>query len=145
MTEKFELPEYDPTKWIRGEWDNEPNRVDFIHAGFSCFILRAPIGHLCGYVGVPNTHSCYNKHYNDIDVDVHGGLTYGEKCQGVICHIPEPGMPDDVKWFGFDCAHSGDLSPSIHMRFMHSYTTYRNIGFVTREVKSLAEQLAKLA
>lgn len=33
---------------------------------------------------------------------VHGGLTYSDRCHDDICHVPAPGEPDDVWWFGFD-------------------------------------------
>jgi hypothetical protein len=40
MENKEQLtPNYDKSNWGRGEWNNEPDRQDFIHAGFSCFIL----------------------------------------------------------------------------------------------------------
>ena len=29
-----------------------------------------------GYVGLPDEHPCSGKGYDDIDVNVHGGLTY---------------------------------------------------------------------
>ena len=114
------IPKYRKDEWARGPWDNEPDRKDFTHAGYSCFILRNTSGNWCGYVGVPSTHSCYEKPYNDVDVNVHGGLTYADKCGGHICHIPEPGMPDDVWWLGFDTAHWGDLSPMLRKQGLNS-------------------------
>ena len=137
-------PEYDKSQWARGEWDNEPDRVDFLHAGFSCFILRNHMGNWCGYVGVPSTHPAYCKEYNEVDVNVHGGLTYANKCQHVICHIPEPGMPDDVWWLGFDTGHSHDLTPGFPRGFidgMFEGTTYKNMDYTINETKQLAEQL----
>ena len=54
----------------------------------------------------------HGKDYNALDVEVHGGLTYAGECSGSICHVPKPGEPDNVFWFGFDCAHAYDLSPA---------------------------------
>lgn len=134
---------YDKSKWRRGPWDNEPDRVDFIHAGFSCFMLRNDMGHWCGYVGVPSSHPAYMKSYDDVDVRVHGGLTYADKCNDVICHVPEPGMPDDVWWLGFDTAHSGDLSPMMtRFRFKDYGDIYRDVNYTRKETEQLAEQLA---
>lgn len=149
MSETIKLLEYDKSKWPRGEWNNEPDRVDFIHAGFSCFILRNTHGAWCGYVGVPNTHPAYGKDYNDVDVDVHGGLTYADVCGDHICHVPEPGMPDDVWWLGFDTNHYSDYAPgnfvySIGTRPANEMSHYKNVGYVTNEVKRLAEQLQAL-
>jgi hypothetical protein len=135
------LPEYDKSTWSKGEWNNEPDRVDFLHAGFSCFILRNRSGNWCGYVGVPSTHPSYGKDYNDVDVDVHGGLTYADSCNGHICHIPEPGMPDNVWWLGFDTGHYMDASPCQLFAFRNDDGVYRNVEYVTNEVKHLADQL----
>lgn len=60
-----------------------------------------------------------------------------------ICHVAAPGEPDPVWWLGFDCAHSGDLSPSYsHLRRFGSDETYKPISFVEAECRSLARQIA---
>jgi hypothetical protein len=157
-------------RFARGPWDNEPDRIEFTHVGFACLIVRNHTGTLCGYVGVPEDHPCYKKDYSEVDVDVHGGLTFAAACQvdGPICHIPEPGMTDNVWWFGFDTGHFMDISPSMlwmeqtytelgeiadarekrHEEFNQVFghndpmkETYKDIAYVTGEVKSLAEQL----
>ena len=58
------------------EWETEPDREEFVHAELPCLILRGPMKALCGYVGVPPSHPVYQKSYNDINVEVHGGLTF---------------------------------------------------------------------
>ena len=135
------IPDYDKSTWRHGEWDSEPDRMDFIHAGFSCLILRNDIGNWCGYVGVPKEHTCYGK--GEEDFLVHGGITYTSKCKPPICHIPQEGMPDDVWWLGFDTAHLGDMSPckSIHL---FPGDTYKNMQYIINETKSLAEQLSEV-
>jgi len=125
----------------------EPDRVDFIHAGFSCFIQRGPVGAWCGYVGVPASHPAYGKDYNDVDVAVHGGLTYCGACDGSICHTPAEGMPDDVWWLGFDTNHWQDVSPVdmgklLDMIGYKQDGVYRNVNYATKETMELAEQLA---
>jgi hypothetical protein len=136
-------------------WENEPDRVEFNHVGFPCLALRGPVGAWCGYVAVPPGHPMHTKPYNAVDVAVHGGLTYAGVCQGPICHKPEPGEPDDVWWLGFDCAHFGDLTPSmvklrqkmpeIFGQFDHLHTNevYRDLEYVKNEIRQLAEQLAQ--
>jgi hypothetical protein len=140
----------DKSAWGPGPWQDEPDRVDFVHAGFACFAKRGPAGSWCGYVGVPSDHPAYGKEYDDVDVDVHGGLTYSDRCQGELCHIPEPGMPDDVWWFGFDCAHLLDLSPGRNSRMRSTGMShdpeffrevYRDLSYVRSQIESLAEQL----
>lgn len=63
-----------------------------------------------------------------------------------ICHVPAAGRPDNVWWFGFDCAHAGDLCPAYAARFGGSfaseYETYKARGYVEGEVRALAKQLA---
>lgn len=136
--------------WGDGPWQSEPDRIDFRHAGLACFVQRNHMGVLCGYVGVPEGHPAHGKSYDDVDVDVHGGLTYARECHGSVCHVPEPGEPDRVWWFGFDCGHAWDLMPcgsspellskGIDIRF----GTYRDLAFARAEVERLAEQLAAI-
>lgn len=161
------LEQIDKTNWPDGPWKSEPDRVQWQHAGYACLIARQPrLGHLCGYVGVDHAHPFYGKGYDDPDVTVHGGLTYANKCSGAICHIPEPGMPDDVWWFGFDAAHLGDLSPAIVVGEMAANRLlpeelaeslrkinarhlledyYRDLPYIKSETERLAEQLRALA
>jgi hypothetical protein len=138
-------------KWGDGPWQNEPDRWEFDHAGLSCLVHRHPsLGHFCGYVGVPPTHPAYDKNYDDVDVSVHGGLTYSGHCQkdGPICHTPKPFEPDDLYWLGFDAAHYMDLSPGIVATLRELGSTrerddiYRDLAYVRKETESLAEQLA---
>jgi len=59
-----------------------------------------------------------------------------------VCHIPEPGEPDNVWWFGFDCAHAFDFCPAFSKhRPVYSDEVYRDINYVTAEVTNLAHQL----
>lgn len=82
-------------------------------------------------------------------IDVHGGVTYTDRCQagGKICHVAQPGEPEDVWWIGFDCAHAGDVTPSHRSRGyprFDSYESYRTVDYVRAEVTSLASQLARV-
>lgn len=69
-------------------------------AGLVAIVLATPMGHRCGYVGVPEGHALHGKHYDDLDIDVHGGLTYSDNNMGPV--------NNDAWWFGFDCAHFDD-------------------------------------
>jgi hypothetical protein len=143
----------DKSGWGEGPWQNEPDRVDFVHCGLACMGLRGPMGNWCGYVGVPKEHPAYGKAYDDVDVNVHGGLTYAAPCRGHICHVPEPGMPDDVFWFGFDCGHFMDVSPAMEARLRElraplphgPMEVYRDLSYVRSEIEGLAKQLAEMA
>lgn len=48
-----------------------------------------------GYVSLPVGHPWMRLHYDNIPVDVHGGLTFKERIKGVT-------------WIGFDTAHAYD-------------------------------------
>jgi hypothetical protein len=146
----------DKSGWGDGLAD-EPDKVQWIDeaTGLDCLIHRGPTGALCGYVGVPPGHPYYGRDYDDVDVDVHGGLTYGRPCQEGhpegegVCHIPEPGRPKDVWWLGFDCAHAGDARPAHNAEFLSAvgrprsitWETYRDIDYVRAETAHLAQQL----
>jgi hypothetical protein len=143
----------DRTGWQPGPWDKEPDRVEFKHRGLPCLITRNPMGHLCGYVAVPPGHALHGKDYEDSRVSTlpsHGGINYADKCSGRICHVPAPGEPDDVWWFGFDCAHGFDLSPMMTNLHMHPMPAglsdlkfvYRDVPFVTKILRRLAAALA---
>ena len=153
----MELTEHkiDKTTWGDGPWQHEPDRAEWEHAGLPCLAVRAG-GHWCGYAAVPPGHPWYGVPYSEYDtvnVDVHGGLTYSDACQGHVCHVPKPGEPDDVWWFGFDCNHSGDYSPqmAVYARqqghdWYHDRTEqYRTLDYVRAEVNRLAEQLKERA
>lgn len=142
--------------WGEGEWQNEPDRLEFEHSGFPCLLLRniAVTGSWCGYVALPPSHPYFEKSYDDIDEDleVHGGLTYNSHCQGDICHKPKTDESDNVWWLGFDCAHFGDLSPrlaalmdSLYSPFLPFNEHYKNLNYVKRETEKLAKQLAEVA
>jgi len=82
------------------------------------------------------------------DVDVHGGLTYSGRCSGHICHVAQPGEPDDVWWFGFDCGHFLDVLPAMDARSRQyglgtTRGTYKTLDYVQAETNQLAEQLAR--
>lgn len=152
--EKKELPP--------GPWDNEPDKKQWLGkaTGLPCLIVRTPLGHLCGYVGVYKTHPFYGKDYDNVNthnyIDVHGGLTFSNKSQkgGKFCYKVEKEEDDDVWWWlGFDCAHVGDLIPSmlelynkmnIEIPDYHNKDIYRDIDYVTAECEKLAVQLKEI-
>lgn len=138
----------DKSTWGEGPWLHEPDREEFRHLGLACLIRRNPMmGNWCGYVAMPPGHRWHGMHYDECLADVHGGLTYSDRCQGSICHVPREGEPDDVWWLGFDCGHCDDLAPGHEATMRragidrHGYdTTYRDIDFARATCRSLAAQ-----
>lgn len=147
--ESKEYRTVDKSSWKRGPWDNEPDKAQWPDPTTSlpCLIVRGPSGALCGYVGVDESHPLYKVDYDNVDVEVHGGLTFASLCADTddeskhICHVPGPGEPDHVWWLGFDCAHAWDLRPGYERRWRMGDEVYRDFEYVKAEVTSLASQL----
>lgn len=128
---------------IRGPWDDEPDKIQWVDptTDLDCLMVRNMMGNWCGYVGVPSTHPAYGVGYSECllgadcteeycyehslssQMDVHGGLTFADKCSGEsedggpsagICHVPLDGRPHDIWWQGFDCGHAMDFSPGMY-------------------------------
>jgi hypothetical protein len=108
-------------------------------AGYEDEFLAMPMGHRCGYVTVPDGHPCAGKDYDELDVEVHGGLTFGAGAK-----------------FGFDCAHFYDAKDpelmsdeyrKIYERWprFDEGGTVRTLEFCVAECERLAAQLKELA
>lgn len=162
----------DKSEWGHGPWQDEPDKAQWQDeaTGLPCLIVRNHGGALCGYVGVPDTHPWHGKGYSncvtgcgadwcehspDSQTNVHGGLTFASACAKKgdesenICHIPDPGEPDNVWWFGFDCAHCNDLAPGYESRnrdrgWPMLDGKYRDIDYVKAEIRGLAQQLVSV-
>lgn len=178
----------DRSKWPAGEWDGEPDRVEWTDEDtrLTCLAHRGPSGHWCGYVAVPKGHPLWGTYYGDeCDVlrdlvearnnaeigqvgpvnlllmamrgsaeptpqdiiDVHGGLTYSdtgwrdlETCRGVYSSLIED--DGELWWFGFDCAHAGDLRPEGGIDYGDG--SYKTLEFVREQCRALAAQLGAL-
>lgn len=171
----------DRAGWDPGPWDDEPDRVDWTDpaTGYPCLIIRHAIaGNLCGYVAVPSGHPWHGQDWTAEDsptdhVAVHQGVTFSAPCRQpeeyppghprelAVCHVPEPGQPDDVWWFGFHCASAFDIQPGLqaHMRAAglggwpgtdlgrdHPLCpAYRTLAYVQDQCTALAAQLAERA
>jgi hypothetical protein len=116
--------------------------------------VRNAVGSLCGYVGTPQNHPFYGKHYADDDalgnLDAHGGITFAHGCDegGLICHIAQPGEPEAVWWLGFDAAHASDYLPGIMAKLNSREllpelqpVTYKDLIYMRSEVEQLADQV----
>lgn len=118
-------------------------------AGLRAVVVMNDAAHHCGYVGVPAGHPLHASDYNDphpalqetetgspqspdLFFRVHGGLTYS----GGLSDYPS--TSDGLWWFGYDCAHYGD------MPFGQTGPggVFRDLDYCVIECESLAEQLA---
>lgn len=150
----------DKAEWPRGEWDAEPDKMQWQdeETGLACLMVRGGSGAPCGYVGVPAGHPLHGMGYNDVhdkyEISVHGGLTFSDHCAKTdnearyVCHVPDEGEPDHLWWLGFDCAHYGDFCPA-HARYggvfdMHGGESYKTVRYTMAEVRALAKQISNL-
>lgn len=72
------------------------------------FVIVSYGFHPCAYVEVPKSHPWYGRNYSNDDilnnVNVHGGLTWGDDLEHVL------GERGKNRWFlGWDYAHAGDF------------------------------------
>ncbi|MFN3727610.1 MAG: hypothetical protein ACK4SZ_15055 [Allosphingosinicella sp.] len=160
-----------------GPWLGEADKIAWLDeaSGYECIIMRASGGgHLCGYVGVPPEHPLYGFEHEaippNLDIEVHGGLSYSALCQhgpspapGVatearrICHVSTRRarhgavehatdyrvQRDDAWWFGFECNHVYDVVPderSHANRFLAAET-----GAVYRDEAYVHQEVINLA
>ena len=85
--------------------------------------------HPTAYVRIPEGHKYFDKHYDDVDIEVHGGLTYSA---GSVKHINKRGS-----WVGWDYNHYDDYSTSDITDSGHKWTEIE----VMEHVKSAINQL----
>lgn len=168
MNERHIFSSEEKLNWFGyGEWVEEPDLVNFNHKGFDCRVVRIAIrehdesfhicgGYLNGYVRIPSDHPYYQKIYEDMEIDCHGGLTFGEYSDG--------------HWIGFDCAHSFDFIPSLEKFYREHPScieetermeelkeklniknspifqkTYRSVAYCVDQCKSIVDQLIEVA
>lgn len=120
---------------------NEQNFHEWIdkETGYRCRIIRPyDRSHLCGYVKLPDNYSRDWVGYDEIPVEIHGGVTFFGELSDV----------KDEIWIGFDCAHLGDLSPQDLLTYkdgpLWKDDVYRDLEYVKKECISLAKQLKDL-
>lgn len=116
----------DRTDWAKGPWDLEPDDDEsFTAHGLACRLLRAPLGHWCGYVTLPDGHPALGVDTDELNslLSVHGGITYFVSAE-----------------IGFDCAHVFDVVPARCLNL--TAFEYRTQVYARVETTELARQLA---
>jgi len=153
---------------------NEPDFYFEEREGYHLFAMRNSMKAWCGYVGVAPTHPLFGKEYDeriavpdrskikvdkvnpiaqileamkpddgkvslDVLTNTHGGITFSGKNQH--------GNPG--RWyFGFDCSHYNDLTPSGEYRHEKHWSpqgTYRTLSYVKSEIDNLFLALKALS
>ena len=127
----------------------------FEYKGFPCVVIMQAGCFRTGYVGIPKTHEKYGIHYNNLDIDCHGGLTYSNNT--LIFQDDK-----DTWWIGFDTAHYGDgkdfesarelfkdypktLEQISHLEEVENmfptYDMYASLDYCKNECMKIVEQL----
>jgi len=149
----------DKSDWPEGPWRSEADIYAYFddETGYPCMVMRhGHMGTLNGYVGIPDDHPCFGVDHDDMpdSIDVYGGLTFSS-----LLETPNK-LGREVHWFGFDCAHHGDMMPGVEALLNRATAkdkvmmngcqktawrgpraAYRDIDFVKNEVRRLARQL----
>lgn len=101
----------------------------YVIDGFNAYIRRhGLVGHLCGYVEVPDGLSV-----NINEIDCHGGITFSDRWDE---------SPTDGYYIGFDCMHFRDWTPlSAKEGLTYSEDEYRDSEYVLSEIKNIIKQL----
>lgn len=133
--------------WVGGEWDGEPDLVEWIENGWRCLVVRHMTnGHLNGYVGIPPGHPAHGVTDNDLAIRVHGGVTYASPNTPAawVKHLTVdlPGL----WWIGFDTGHLGDLSPGFERLIggVGGGGTYKPVAYCMTEVRMMISQLEEM-
>lgn len=83
-------------------------------------------GYHNGYVALSKGHPDYGKDYDDIDVEVHGGLTFSQEVE----------YQNEKYWVvGFDTAHLGDNPENCNFKYVLKETENLFKQMVSRDIK----------
>ena len=114
-------------------------------AGYEAIVVVQPQGHRCGYVKVPKGHPADWHHRDEIDISVHGGLSYEN-------------ITNNGTIFGFDCGHFFD-APDVNLmtlqyRLVHDQLcsfgdiyadgVIRSLDYCIEECENMAKQFKEL-
>lgn len=127
MNKQTQLLQEDLKKIGRGE------HKYFTYKTYTCEIVRSARC-LCGYVHLPKGHPLLEAYHTEIDIEVHGGLTYSD--EGKI---------------GFDCGHFDDylfiwmpIGENKDCNFVPCGAPsgeYKNYEYVVKELENLVDKI----
>lgn len=107
------------------------NKYNNMSSVFPMMPAGMEVGYANGYVAVPKDHPFFGKNYDDVSVDVHGGLIFA--CPGnniTAAELPETEVLEgclydlDEDWwvFGFDTCHYMDNPENCNREYVISET-----------------------
>lgn len=118
----------------------ETRKIELLDSGQCCnynyYILNLGT-HPTAYIEIPRNHKCYIKSYNDIDIEVHGGLTYSKE----YLYISEEQKLDNSWFIGWDYAHCGDYLG--YEKIFPSYLQTEDKKWTTEEIQQEVFKVCK--
>lgn len=123
---------------VPGPWNDGIKRSCFKYCEYKCNIVKTEMGIYCGYVKIHRKNKLYkylknNKNFIEKNIDCHGGITFIS-------------VDNNNLKIGFDCAHHGDLIPTLLMvcGIITPYNTYKTAAFARLQVINIVHQLVKI-
>jgi len=109
---------------------------EWIAYGLTCRVVDNNVGTFNGYVAIPKEHPAWGADYDDLRIEVHGGLTFGEQGSETSENWPNR----ELYWYGFDTCHSGDWVSYASERGGRKWT----LEDVAKETETLAKQFSEI-
>ena len=134
--------------WGPGEWDNEPDRIEFETGYYPSIILRNTYGSLNGYIAVKEGHPWFLQNYDQIRSSSLE-LSWASHEDALL---PLPSGWTMAWWVGFTRSSYFDLMPALEVMmrrealqeqpswlFRSPRTTYKSIPFIKAQLQILAQ------
>lgn len=118
---------YDNPELLEGEINmNYKIEKEGTYKGFDYFVIALEGGYRCGYVTIEKNHKLYEKDYDSVNFNVHGGLIFSNF---------SPVDKKDRWLLGFDCAHFGDAKDESIMNpfYLKIYKEYKQLIEMNKE------------
>lgn len=124
------------------------------YKGFDYLVLNTRNMYYCAYVRIPESHPFYKIPYLSIDLNCHGGLTFGEMTPFDNVRVMEwdsrfygffwQGRWNEERvrkgyWLGWDYGHDGDFDPTEPEKGGEQKTADE----IVLEIKLVIEELIK--
>ena len=123
------------------------------YKGYKYVVIGTSMGHRCGYVGISTDNELYGVDYCNLQLNVHGSLTYSENSESNYPIKTE----EKLWWIGFDCAHYMDGKDFDLIKELNDINTYnqlvrigilssadnvvRSFAYVEKECMNLIDQI----
>lgn len=104
--------------------------LDFAHSGLRCVVARMELGHLCGYVAVPEGHPLFGNGYSDESASLESALA---------ARLEQPvgnSFPAMLAALSGNAKPTPDLALEVHGGLTFSGGSHFGIGLPLREARA---------